>query len=97
IPRHTDAHSWINYAVELNPENNDELDIVIRTQSEVLSGNDIAIDDILAYQIPEKCDLTLEVPIEIESKPFGAKIDGVTDALCSGADNGEIEVAVSNF
>src|SRR5690606_26810787 len=97
IPRHTDAHSWINYAVELNPEDNEELDIVIRTQNDEVSGNDIAIDDILAYQIPEKCDLTLQVPINIESKPFAAEIDGVTDALCSGADNGEIEVSVSNF
>src|SRR5690606_22777261 len=97
IPRHTDENSWINYAVELNPGNNEELDIVIRTQNDEISGNDIAIDDILAYQIPEKCDLTLEVPINIESKPFSAKMDGVTDALCSGADNGEIEVSVSNF
>src|SRR5690606_17775333 len=87
IANHPDANSWINYAVELNPEDNEELDIVIRTQSDVESGNDIAIDDILAYQVPEKCDLTLEVPINIESKPFSAKIDGVTDALCSGADN----------
>ncbi|MCF8713629.1 T9SS type B sorting domain-containing protein [Joostella atrarenae] len=97
IPRHIDANTWINYAVELNPGNNDELDIVIRTQNDEVSGNDIAIDDILAYQVPEKCDLTVDIDIIIDGEGFAANLNGVTDASCSGENEGVIEFEVENF
>ena len=97
IPRHTDANTWINYAVELNPGNNDELDIVIRTQNDEVNGNDIAIDDILAYQVPEKCDLTIDVPIIINGEAFSAELSGATSATCNGDNDGSITFKAENF
>ncbi|MCM5662288.1 T9SS type B sorting domain-containing protein [Galbibacter mesophilus] len=97
IPRHIDANSWHNYAVELNPGANTELDIVIRTQNDEVSGNDIAIDDILAYQIPQICDLTKEIDIVINGEAFSAERTATGTVSCNGEDDGSITFRAENF
>ncbi|UNY99710.1 T9SS type B sorting domain-containing protein [Zhouia spongiae] len=97
IPKNNNADDWHEYTVNLNPGNNTALDIVIRTQSTVISGNDIAIDDIHAYQVPEKCDLTVDIPVTINGKVFTAEPIDVSPVSCNGGNDGAIEFSISNF
>ena len=98
IPKNTGANDWHNYSVDLNPGANSNLDIVIRTNSAVINGNDIAIDDIEAYQIPEVCgdSLTLNVTVE-DGHAFDGAITAYTDITCNGADDGTITFEAENF
>ncbi|MCK0161228.1 T9SS type B sorting domain-containing protein [Allomuricauda sp. F6463D] len=98
IPKNTGANDWHNYSVDLNPGANSNLDIVIRTNSAVINGNDIAIDDIEAFQIPEVCtdSLTLNVTVE-DGHAFDGAITAYTDITCNGAADGTITFEAENF
>ncbi len=98
IPKNTGANDWNNYSVNLNPGANNNLDIVIRTNSAVINGNDIAIDDIEAYQIPEVCtdSLTLNVTVE-DGHAFDGAITSYTDITCNGVADGSITFEAENF
>ncbi|MDF0714816.1 T9SS type B sorting domain-containing protein [Muricauda sp. 334s03] len=98
IPKNTSATDWHDYNVTLNPGANSNLDIVIRTNSSVTDGNDIAIDDIEAYQIPEVCGgfITLDVNVE-DGHAFDGAITAYTDLTCNSADDGSITFEVENF
>ena len=98
IPKNNGASDWHDYNVTLNPGANSNLDIVIRTNSSVTDGNDIAIDDIEAYQIPEVCggSLTLDVTVE-DGNAFNGSITAFTDLTCNGAADGTITFEVENF
>ncbi|BDW92381.1 hypothetical protein MACH07_12130 [Flagellimonas marinaquae] len=98
IPKNTGANDWHNYTVNLNPGANSNLDIVIRTNSAVINGNDIAIDDIEAYQIPEVCtdSLTLNVTVE-DGHAFDGAITSFTNISCNGAADGTIVFEAENF
>ncbi|MBO6587985.1 MAG: T9SS type B sorting domain-containing protein [Muricauda sp.] len=98
IPKNTGVNDWHNYSVNLNPGANSNLDIVIRTNSAVVNGNDIAIDDIEAYQIPEVCtdSLTLNVTVE-DGHAFDGAITAYTDLTCNSAADGTITFEAENF
>lgn len=98
IPKNNGANDWQNYSVTLNPGANTNLDIVIRTNSAVTGGNDIAIDDIEAYQTPEVCteSLTLNVTVE-DGHAFDGAITAYTDLTCNGAADGTITFEAENF
>ena len=98
IPKNTGVNDWNNYSVNLNPGANSNLDIVIRTNSAVVNGNDIAIDDIEAYQIPEVCtdSITLNVTVE-DGHAFDGAITAYTDLTCNGAADGTITFEAENF
>jgi hypothetical protein len=49
---------WELYSKPLNPGNNTTLKFQIRSVEQNGSGNDLAIDDISAYQIPKLCAAT---------------------------------------
>jgi large repetitive protein len=98
VPKNNNADDWHNYSVALNPGANTNLDIVIRTNSAVVSGNDIAIDDIEAFQIPEQCSQTVTMDVIVEpGNAFGAQITGFQEATCVGSNNGSITFDVENF
>ncbi|WP_182859104.1 T9SS type B sorting domain-containing protein [Flagellimonas aequoris] len=98
VPKNNDANDWQNYTVTLNPGANNNLDIVIRTNSAVTGGNDIAIDDIEAFQTPEVCtdSLTLNVTVE-DGHAFDAAITNFTNLTCNGAADGSITFEAENF
>jgi len=98
IPKNNGASDWHDYNVTLNPGANSNLDIVIRTNSSVTDGNDIAIDDIEAYQIPEVCggSITLNVTVE-DGSAFDGAVTAFTDLSCNGAADGTITFEVENF
>lgn len=98
VPKNNNANDWHNYAVNLNPGANSNLDIVIRTNSAVINGNDIAIDDIQAFQIPEVCAGSLTVDVNIEDgRAFGANISAFSDISCNAGADGSITFEIENF
>ncbi|WP_176712456.1 T9SS type B sorting domain-containing protein [Allomuricauda sp. CP2A] len=98
IPKNNGANDWQNYSVNLNPGANNNLDIVIRTNSAVINGNDIAIDDIQAFQTPEVCSGSLSFDINVEDgHAFDAAITTHTDISCNGVADGTITFEAENF
>ncbi|SNY94994.1 T9SS type B sorting domain-containing protein [Flagellimonas pacifica] len=98
VPKNNNANDWHNYSVNLNPGANTNLDIVIRTNSAVINGNDIAIDDIQAFQIPEVCAGSLTVDVNIEDgHAFDASITAFSNISCNTGTDGSISFEVDNF
>lgn len=98
IPKNNGANDWQNYSVTLDPGANTNLDIVIRTNSAVTGGNDIAIDDIEAYQLPEQCSQTVTIDVTVEGgNAFEASIVSSADVACNGDNTGSITFDVDNF
>ena len=89
---------WNKHTVPLNPGNNTTLNFIVRSSVKQVSGNDVAIDDISAYQIPKLCTTTKTVNFVIPSgKAFDASIVSSKNCSCAGLNNGEITIAVQNF
>ncbi|WP_411029371.1 T9SS type B sorting domain-containing protein [Spongiimicrobium sp. 3-5] len=98
VPKNNGANDWQNYTVTLNPGANTNLDIVIRTNSAVTGGNDIAIDDIQAFQIPQVCASSVTIDVQIEDgHAFDANITNFTNASCNTVSDGTITFEVDNF
>ncbi len=92
------TESWNKYSVSLNPGNNTSLRFTIRSIQQQQGGNDVAIDDISAYQIPKLCTTTKTVNFVIPSgKAFDASIVSSKNCSCAGFSNGEITIAAQNF
>lgn len=82
----------------INPGNNTSLDFVIRSNSDVIDGNDLAIDDILVYQLPKSCIAEKKFDVIIQSnKAFKVSQPVIDDATCSDKNDGRITIAVENF
>ena len=98
IPKNTSADNWIPYNVTLNPGANTTLDIVIRTFSLVIGGNDLAVDDIQATQAAEDCPQQeiFQVYVE-EGQALAAVITAQSNPLCPAENNGTITFDVENF
>src|SRR5690606_14772321 len=98
VPKNFNADDWHEYTVTLDPGANNNLSIVIRTNSIVTGGNDLAIDDIQAFQIPEVCPVSFDIPIIIEDgHAFDADITAHTNISCFGGNDGLISFEVENF
>ena len=98
VPKHLNLDDWYNYTVSLNPGALTNLDIVIRTRDGATSGNDIAIDDIQAFQLPEVCAGSFTTDIVIESgRAFDAAITASSDVSCNAGNDGSITFEVENF
>ncbi|WP_051983452.1 T9SS type B sorting domain-containing protein [Cellulophaga lytica] len=98
IPKNNNADDWHNYTVTLNPGANTNLDIVIRTNSAVVDGNDIAIDDIQAFQLPEVCSSSVTFDVVVEAgKAFTANITNPVNISCFGGNDGEFVINAANF
>ncbi|WP_158651354.1 T9SS type B sorting domain-containing protein [Pseudotamlana carrageenivorans] len=95
------SEQWENYPktpITLNPGNNTTLEFLVRSTVRQTSGNDVAIDDIRVYQLPESCIDRVDFPIIIEAeKAFTADVVSASDVDCFGANNGEIQITASNF
>ncbi|MBC7642258.1 MAG: hypothetical protein H7174_07965, partial [Flavobacterium sp.] len=91
------SNRWENYLLNLNPGSFTTLSFVIRSNSTVISGNDVIIDDINVYQIPISCITTRDFPLSIScSQAFAAQVTN-TNLLCAGANNGKITINAQNF
>ncbi len=98
IPKNKGVDDWNDYAMKLNPGSNTAFKIVIRSNSIVIMGNDIAIDDILAFQEPKQCPRTIELEFEVKKdKEFKVSINKSKDVTCNGGKDGSITFGVENF
>ena len=98
IPKNNNANDWHNYSVVLNPGANSNLDIVIRTNSAVVQGNDIAIDDIEAFQTPEPCPDSFDIEVIVEpGNDLAADVTNFTNVSCFSGNDGVINFEVENF
>jgi len=91
---------WNEYILALDPGANTSLDLVITTNESLISGNDVAIDDITVYQTPEVCPLTVETPVTVVAgRVFEAnEVSGAsTNVSCNGLSDGTITFEIENF
>src|SRR5690606_24740154 len=98
IPRNTNEDDWHLHTITLDPGNISLIDIVIRTHINTDNGNDLAIDDIQAFQIPEVCPVSFDIPVIIEDgHAFDAALTAHTDITCFEGNDGTISFEVENF
>ncbi|MCR1023178.1 T9SS type B sorting domain-containing protein [Cellulophaga baltica] len=98
IAKNTGSSDWTEFSVDLNPGSNTTLEFVIRTDKVGNDGNDVAIDDIEIFQIPEVCELFVESLVTVEDdRAFEANYLSSTNVTCFGDTNGTITFEVVNF
>ena len=99
VPKNNGVNDWFRPPpIALNPGANTNIDIVIRTVASGNNGNDIAIDDIQAVQIPEVCSGSVDVPVTIDpGNAFGANIIAFDNISCNSGNDGSISFEVENF
>ena len=98
IPKNTNADDWHNRTVTFNPGLNTSVDIVLRTNLDSDFGNDLIIDDIQAFQIPEVCEKTVDITVVIEdNQEFSSNLLGTTDPSCNGSADGSVRFEVLNY
>ncbi len=98
VPKSTDPDIWENYILTLNPGAETNLDIVIRTIGTATQGNDVVIDNILAFQTPEQCSQTVSIDVTIEDGyAFEANLLSSEDLDCNGDNSGSITFEVDNY
>ncbi|CAN1488082.1 Gliding motility-associated, C-terminal domain [Flavobacteriaceae bacterium] len=92
------SQKWENYNLTINPGNNTDLTFLVRSNSTVINGNDVLIDDINVFQLPKSCITTKDFTIVVPTgKAFTAQISGQKNVTCNGLTNGEITIAAQNF
>ncbi|MCM0665490.1 T9SS type B sorting domain-containing protein [Flavobacterium tyrosinilyticum] len=102
IPRDEKWHNTTDLGngqvLTLNPGNNTSLEFVILSYSQVIDGNDLAVDDIWVRQIPETCGAEKDFTVIVEdSKGFKADTPIVDNLTCIDKADGIITIPVSNF
>ncbi len=98
IAKNTGPNDWVLFSTTFDPGANTNLDFVIRTEKIGNNGNDLALDDIEIFQIPEVCELFVETPVTVlPGRIFGGQVQGSTNISCNGLTDGTITFAVENF
>lgn len=98
IPKNTNADDWYFREVTFNPGANTTVSIVLRTNLNSDSGNDLILDDIQAVQSPEVCEKTQDIVVVVEpDQAFNAQLLTVTEPTCNGSSDGSISFEVDNF
>ena len=99
IDENTGANDWRNINIPpLDPATNSTIDIVIRTIATGTNGNDVAIDNIQAFQSPEQCSQRVSIDVIIEDgNAFEASLLSSEDLDCNGDNSGSITFEVDNY
>src|SRR6056297_3403290 len=98
IPKNTGPDDWVLFTTDFDPGTNTNLDFVIRSEISGNNGNDLALDDIEIYQIPEVCELFVETPVTVAAgQVFTSSIQNSTNVSCNGLSDGTITFEVENF
>ncbi|WP_310594211.1 T9SS type B sorting domain-containing protein [Flavobacterium sp.] len=92
------TNSWIKYNITLDPGNRTSLTFIIQSNSSQTGGNDVAIDDISAYQIPKLCTTSKSITFTVPTgKSFSAAVTATKSISCFGQTDGTITVGVQNY
>ncbi|WP_394974436.1 T9SS type B sorting domain-containing protein [uncultured Croceitalea sp.] len=99
IDENTGNTDWRNFVIPpLDPGVNTTVDIVIRTIGTGTNGNDVAIDNIQAFQTPEQCAGTVTIDVTVEDgRAFDAEITTFSNTSCNAGTDGAITFEVENF
>ncbi|WP_409557687.1 T9SS type B sorting domain-containing protein [Allomuricauda sp. SCSIO 64092] len=98
IPKNTGNTDWHERTITFNPGVNTDIDIVFRTNVNSNDGNDLILDDITAFQIPEVCEKTQDFTVVIQAdQAFEAQLLSTIDPSCNGIADGFVRFEVSNF
>ncbi|WP_350289544.1 T9SS type B sorting domain-containing protein [uncultured Croceitalea sp.] len=99
IDENTGNTDWRNFVIPpLDPGANTTVDIVIRTIGTGTNGNDVAIDNIQAFQTPEQCAGTATINVAVEDgRAFDAEITAFSNISCNAGTDGTITFEVENF
>lgn len=98
IAKNTGPDDWVLFTTDLNPGANTNLDFVIRTEKVGNNGNDLALDDIEIFQIPEVCELSVDTPVTVQpGRVFASSLLNTTNISCNGLSDGTITFEVENF
>ncbi|SFR57839.1 gliding motility-associated C-terminal domain-containing protein [Maribacter stanieri] len=98
VPKSTDPDVWENYTLTLNPGAETNIDIVIRTIGTATQGNDVVIDNILAFQTPEQCSQTVSIDVTVDAgNAFEAAMLSSEDLDCNADNSGSITFEVDNY
>jgi len=101
IPKNLDTGGtdWHERTITFNPGANTDIDIVFRNNVNSNDGNDLILDDITAFQVPEVCTPPTQdivVPV-LDNQAFGAEVLSINDPSCNGGSDGSIRFEVNNF
>ncbi|WP_350286731.1 T9SS type B sorting domain-containing protein [uncultured Croceitalea sp.] len=98
IAKNTGIDDWVLFTADLDPGANTSLEFVIRSEISGNSGNDLAIDDIEIFQIPEVCELFVDTPVTVAAgQVFSSAVQSSTNVSCNGFTDGTITFTVENF
>ncbi|WP_166921384.1 T9SS type B sorting domain-containing protein [Flavobacterium poyangense] len=89
---------WNKFELAINPGANTDLDFVVKTNIAVPDGSDLALDDILVYQLPKSCLSEQKLKLVIEDEQgFKATVQGIKNIKCSGDKDGAFSIVAENF
>ncbi len=92
------TEKWEPFYTTLDPKNNTSLRFIIRSIEINTGGNDLAIDDISAYQIPKLCTTSKSITFTVPTgKAFSAAVTATKNISCFGQTDGTITIGVQNY
>jgi gliding motility-associated-like protein len=98
VPRNELWNKYPVTPISLNPGNNTSLRFIVRNNNPNGGGNDLAIDDISAYQIPKLCTSSKVVNFEIPTgNAFSASVIASKNISCIGQTDGSITLSAQNY
>ena len=96
-----DPNAWHEFSGELASPGVTSLRVEIVSKSNVLGGNDLALDDIYVYQEPKACpssyvDLTATIEAT-DAKKMKITSHTTIDETCNGSNDGKLTFGVANY
>lgn len=92
------TEKWEPFYTTLDPKNNTSLRFIIRSIEINTGGNDLAIDDISAYQIPKLCTTSKSITFTVPTgKAFSAAVTATKNISCFGQTDGTITIGLQNY
>ena len=93
-----EGRKWDTYSFTIDPMGQSQLDFVIYSDIVGAIGNDLAMDDILVYQVPKSCSQELVKTVVIPSgQEFKASVLSQTNVTCKGSSTGKVTFRVENL
>ncbi|WP_164998727.1 T9SS type B sorting domain-containing protein [Flavobacterium sp. 140616W15] len=101
IDRTASNTEWVHYpksVITLDPGNNKSLRFIVRSNVRDTNGNDVVIDDIKVFQVPEVCGSIIDYEVVIDgSKAFSADVTPANSVTCFGSKDGGFTITAQNF
>ncbi|GIM55819.1 hypothetical protein CAPN006_02130 [Capnocytophaga canimorsus] len=93
-------NAWHKFSGTLSAPGTTSVRIEVVSMSDKTNGNDLAVDDIYVYQVPEVCGFEKQIKVKVESDKAFAEVANsqiTTNATCFGGNNGSYRITLKNF